>query len=968
MAMLRLRSLSYVCCLLLISIFISRVSADNNTENFHYFCNEKNDRGNYTANSTYNTNLNTLLSTLTSDTQINYGFYNLTNEENTDRVYAIGLCRGDVKPDECRTCLEHSRGNLSQLCPNRKEAIGWYEDENCMLRYSDRKIFSLMETGPAYFAWSSKNATQAEEFNRVVKDLLDGLRSKAASGDIRSKYATANAIGPDNKTIYGLVQCTPDLSGPDCDNCLYQSILEVPKCCASRIGVIIVRPSCNLRYETSFLFYDAPADTPSPTPSPSPFSPPSRVTSNTSTEVTLKDLKSKFIFDAVDDMKCTKFWLLGIRSFRCLNFMESVAFDQIQGKLNLKMPMIREQAGNTTSLIQTITCSPNKEAFYHPFFVTSHSHNTINKSNMPHFSFLCCLLLITIFISQVSAANNVTAQGFHYFCDEENNNQRGNYTTNSAYHTNLDTLLSTLISNTEIDYGFYNFTNGENNDTVYAIGLCKGDVKAQECRSCLNDSRANLTELCPNKKEAIGWYTDEKCMLRYSDRKIFDLMETGPAYFVWNLTNATKADEFNGVVKNLLNGLKSKAAAGDSRIKYATANATGPDDKTIYGLAQCTPDLSDVECDNCLLQSIEEVPRCCDNSAGARIVRPSCYLRYETSFLFYGAPAFESSAPPPPITPEGKSNTTTIIAIAVSAGVVASAMLIFIFMRSTVRKSWKKFESKWKNWFTGTLPSGQEIAVKRLSANSRQGDTEFKNEVLLVAKLQHRNLVRLLGFSMEGREKLLVYEFVPNKSLDYFIFDEEMNPKIADFGLARLFVVDQTHEDTQRVVGTYGYMAPEYALHGQFSEKSDVFSFGVLVLEIVSGQKISSVQHGENTGDLRSLAWRSWREGRARDIVDPTLNNGSESEIMRCIHIGLLCVQDNVGARPSMASVVLMLSSHSFSLAVPMAPAFYGDMSRLFADMQLWEISSGTTRSNEHTTRSDEDSLNEASITDPYPR
>jgi len=287
MVVLALRSFSCVCCLLLITVFTSGVSADNNTQNFHYFCDHTNNRGNYTANSTYETNLNTLLSTITSNTEIEYGFYNLTEGENTDQVYAIGLCRGDVKPDECRNCLGHSRGNLSEVCPNRKEVIGWYEDEKCMLRYSDRKILGLMENGPAYFAWSSINATQAEEFNKVVKDLLDGLRSKAASGDSRSKYATANATGPDNKIIYGLVQCTPDLSGPDCDNCLLQSINEVSNCCDSKIGTRIVRPSCNLRYETSSLFYGAQAYTPSPSPSPSPsFSPPSMVTTNTSAEGT----------------------------------------------------------------------------------------------------------------------------------------------------------------------------------------------------------------------------------------------------------------------------------------------------------------------------------------------------------------------------------------------------------------------------------------------------------------------------------------------------------------------------------------------------------------------------------------------------------------------------------------------------------------------------------------------------------
>ncbi|XP_028182387.1 cysteine-rich receptor-like protein kinase 10 [Glycine soja] len=681
-------------------------------------------------------------------------------------------------------------------------------------------------------------------------------------------------------------------------------------------------------------------------------------------------------------------------------------------------------------------------------------------------SFVFCLL-VTIFTSEASTDTEIqvhnNTQNYHYCCDF--NHVRGNYTANSTYHTNLNTLLSTLTSNTEIEYGFYNSSQGENTDKVYAIGLCTGDIKPDECRNCLNGSRANLTELCPNQKEAIGWYEDEKCMLRYSDRSILDLMETGPAFYANNMDNATDLDQFNKDVNTLLGNLKNEAALGDSRLKYAVGNTSGPDNKLIYGLVQCTPDLSGSECFDCLSQSIERIPiDCCKDRKGGRVVRPSCNMRFETSFLFYGDTAYVSPTPPSSTTTnttsEVKSNKATIIAIAIAVPVVVffAVVLIFFFICIRMRKPGEKFEAQQETYdddddneidiseslqfsfntireatndfsdsnklgqggfgavYKGRLINGQEIAVKRLSRDSGQGEREFKNEVLIVAKLQHRNLVRLLGFCLEGRERLLVYEFVTNKSLDYFIFDqtnraqldwekrykiiagtargilylhqdsrlrvihrdlkasnilldEDMNPKIADFGLARLFVVDQTHADTNRVVGTYGYMAPEYAMHGQFSEKSDVFSFGVLVLEVVSGQRNSGIRHGENIDDLLSFAWRRWKEGRATDIIDPTVNSGSRNEIMRCIHIGLLCVQDNVAARPTMASIVLVLNSHSLSLPLPLEPAFYLD-SRTgnLPNMQLWELNSETTRSNEYTTRSAQESVNEASVTEPYPR
>ncbi|XP_021974443.1 cysteine-rich receptor-like protein kinase 10 [Helianthus annuus] len=276
--------------------------------------------------------------------------------------------------------------------------------------------------------------------------------------------------------------------------------------------------------------------------------------------------------------------------------------------------------------------------------------------------------------------------------------------------------------------------------------------------------------------------------------------------------------------------------------------------------------------------------------------------------------------------------------------------------------------------FKGKLQDGREIAVKKLSETSKQGKREFTNEAKLLACIQHRNVVSLLGYCAFP-EKLLVYEYVVNESLDKLLFksakrdvldwkrrysiivgvaqgllylhedsrdriihrdikasnillDGRWRPKIADFGMARLYPEDKTHVNT-RVAGTNGYMAPEYALHGNLSVKADVYSYGVVVLELISGHKNSTFNLDPECDNLLDWAYKLYAKGKSLEIMDSTLATSADpNQVATCVQIGLLCTQSDPKLRPTMRQVVVMLSKNGGPLDEPTKPGYQGFKTR----------------------------------------
>ncbi|KAJ0946689.1 putative protein kinase RLK-Pelle-DLSV family [Helianthus annuus] len=578
-------------------------------------------------------------------------------------------------------------------------------------------------------------------------------------------------------------------------------------------------------------------------------------------------------------------------------------------------------------------------------------------------------------------------------------------TNNTIYYSNLIQVLDSLASESNlVNKLFLAKSTGIQPDIVYGLYLCRADVLPNDCRNCLLDAREDINTTCPLSKVVVTWR--DVCMLRYANYSMLSVMNSATFFEICNEVNiselASEQNRFSQVANNLM-GQLSIRASNDLKKMFAYDEVSYNDTEKIYGYVQCTPDLSGSDCSKCLQESIDRLRPYCFGKKGARLVAASCNIRFE----IYKFLQFTTASSDNPAKKKIPSKIVAAIVATFSVFVVTAAICYLFIVKKwfrpiassdlqdkyadesdiiaheslqfefgTIEEATNNFsienkvgEGGFGEVYKGILANGQEVAVKRLSKGSRQGSLEFKNEVALLAKLQHRNLVRLLGFCLHAEERILIYEYVPNNSLDFFLFgptndvkldwstryriiggiargmlylhedsrlrivhrdlktsnillDQEMNPKISDFGIARIVCGSEEQAKTSRIVGTFGYMSPEYAMHGHFSVKSDVYSFGVLLLEIISGKKNTRFFQSGYT-DLLCFAWSKWKCGEKLEILDTNMvDSSSENEALRCINIALLCVQEDDELRPSMASVVFMLNSDSDALPVPQHPPF----------------------------------------------
>ncbi|CAL5344602.1 unnamed protein product [Camellia sinensis] len=773
---------------------------------------------------------------------------------------------------------------------------------NFQLHYANESFFGTLDVTGNIWKYNAKNVSDDELgwFISVVNDMLHKLSRLAAFNLSYGTYATGVVNFTDTKTIYALVQCTIVLSSDDCNTCLEPAIANISTCGSKSRGARLFSRSCFLRCEF-YAFYE-----------------------DESTNSTENQRK----FASVNKLSINirMYWMIVGLAIESAIVVALVGFCVYCLAIRNQTKTKEKQVYGQEVRLHEIG-DPNKIDVHHQ---NLQARDNLNSQLFPFIDLATPSAATDNFL----ASNKLGQGGFgpvvNYLmggkfssCSEQGLDEFTNEVLLilKLQHKNLVRLL-----------GFC--TDGEEKLPMNTCPMILGSVHAQ-----MNWSR-HLNMINGIVREMLYLHEDSRLRIIQRDLKPSNVLldselnpkisdfgmarifggsdvVTNTAKIVWNIW-LDGSRVCNEMSKTIL--LKIDSLVG-SFAQISISSSV---------MLQCTRDISHSDCRGCLNDEFGDLEACCSYRQGGTIFSRNCNMRFQL-FQFYNEPTinvakredyggyaryrcnnirvrrsccwllcYSASAKQWNTIDEERSQSALLHELANPPSVAinqegefASSQELPFMELATIMAATDNFSDSNKLGQGGFGTVYKEIAVKRLSRKSWQGLEEFVNEVIVIAKLQHRNLVRLLGCGIQGEENLLIYEYMPNKSLDLFLFkcvrfniirgiargllylhedsrlkiihrdlkpnnvllDQEMVAKISNFGMARIFVEDQNTADTKRVVGTYGYIALEYAMGGLFSMKSDVFSFRVILLEIIRGKRNSGFYLTKHAPTLLAYAW-----------------------------------------------------------------------------------------------------------------
>uniref|UniRef100_A0A803L0N6 Cysteine-rich receptor-like protein kinase 2 n=1 Tax=Chenopodium quinoa TaxID=63459 RepID=A0A803L0N6_CHEQI len=551
------------------------------------------------------------------------------------------------------------------------------------------------------------------------------------------------------------------------------------------------------------------------------------------------------------------------------------------------------------------------------------------------------------------------------------------------------------LSNLVRTSGFGESVSGSAPYTNYGLAQCYGDLSSLDCVLCYAQARTALPQCFPSTGGRI--YLDG-CYARSENYNFYEeyLGPTDTAV-CGNKTRAKPAfveSARRAVMQAVANAPKNKGYAREKVL------VTGEGNESAYVLANCWESLNISSCQLCLTNASSKILRCLPSSEG-RALNTGCFVRYSNVNFLNNESKSGISKGTIRVIAVSVTSTVILLAIGIAAGIHfrklrrikkkrrgsndAEELVQMLhdsslnFKYSTLEKATDSFAEANKlgqggfgTVYKGVLADGREIAVKRLFLNNKHRAADFYNEVNIISGLQHNNLLiflydpdieilectssdPLLGRTLNWKKRYGIM-IGTAEGLAYLhentitrinhrdikasniLLDAKFRAKIADFGLARTFQDDKSHISTA-IAGTLGYMAPEYLAHGKLTEKADVYSFGVLLLEIVTGMQNNRTKNEDYSESLIiASTWKHFQRSTLEGILDPNLtppeeNDGNiNEEAMRVVHIGLLCTQEVPSLRPSMSTTVQMLKKERH-LPPPSSPPFIDERTMELNDM-----------------------------------